>query len=326
MRETPARPLWFYHLMALATIVIWSFSFLFIVQLNREMTAVGVVVARFDIYGLFILALVIWRRPSIRHLTRRQWAIILGLSIVGGPLYHNVFSWSAGTNGEGVSRIDPALLGLILATIPVHTGWLGWIFLREKLSPARIAALALGLVGVGVVLFGRYGTLNMLPEHLEGPLAATVAAVLGAGIAVYTRAARSVYTPLDLVAVCGVLMVAFNAVLHPWANLGDVAHLTPRGWIAAVFLGVFGLGIAFLTWATAMRGLAAVSAATYLFMACVLAALWGWLFDGTPVGRPFVAGAALVLAGLLVMAWAGRRSAKAKRPDRWSASPVADRP
>jgi drug/metabolite transporter (DMT)-like permease len=312
--------------MALATITIWSFSFLFIVQLNRELSPIGVVVARFDIYGLFVLALLVFRRPSIRHLTRKQWAIILGLSIVGGPLYHNVFSWSAGTNGDGVSRIDPALLGLILATVPVHTGWLGRVFLREKLSPARITALTLGLVGVAVVLFGRYGTFNLLPEQLEGPIAATVAAMLGAGIAVYTRAARTVYTPVDLVIVCGVLMVGFNAVLHPWAGLGDVAHLTTRGWIAAVFLGVFGLGVAFLTWATAMRGLAAVTAATYLFMASVLAALWGWLFDGTPVGPPFAAGAGLVLAGLLVMAWAGRRDARAPRPGRWPASPVADQP
>ncbi|MCP3905819.1 MAG: DMT family transporter, partial [Planctomycetes bacterium] len=212
MRETPGRPPWFYHLMALATIVIWSFSFLFIVQLNRELTAVGVVVVRFDIYGLFVLALLAWRRPSIRHLTRRQWAIILGLSIVGGPLYHNVFSWSAGTNADGVSRLDPALLGLILATVPVHTGVLGWIFLRERLSLARIAALALGLVGVAVVLLGRYETLDLLPAQLEGPIAATVAAMLGAGIAVYTRAARSVYGPFELVAVCGALTVVFNAV------------------------------------------------------------------------------------------------------------------
>ncbi|MCP3906341.1 MAG: DMT family transporter, partial [Planctomycetes bacterium] len=184
----------------------------------------------------------------------------------------------------------------------------------------------LGLVGVAVVLRGRCEQLDLLPAHQEEPIPATVAAMLGAGVAVCTRGPRSVYGPFELVAVCGALTVVFNAVLHPWANLGDVAHLTTQGWLAAVFLGVFGLGVAFLTWATAMRGLAAVSAATYLFMASVLAALWGWLFDGQGVGWPFAAGATLVLTGLLVMAWASRRGARAQPPDRWSASPVADPP
>lgn len=289
--------------MALATILIWSFSFLFIVRLNRELTPVGVVVLRMDIFGVFLLALLAFRRPSIRSLSRRDWAIVIGLSLVGGPLYHNMFSWAAGTSASGESRIDPALLGLIMATVPVHTGWLARVFLKERLRPPTLVALALGLLGVATVMIGRFGRFDLIPaEHLEGPIGATFAAMLGGGIAVLTRAARVVYKPLDLAIVSGLLMVVFNSVLHPFASFTAITELTSVGWLAAVFLGVFGLGVAFLTWASALAGLPAVTAAMYLFMASVLAALWGWIFLGTPVGWPFAAGAVLVLTGLLIMA------------------------
>ena len=178
----PRRPPLYFHAMAFATILIWSFSFLFIVKLNREMTSVGVVVLRFDLFALLVAALLVFRRPSLRGVTRRQWVIVLLLSLVGGPFYHLMFSWSAGTDASGTSRIDPPLLGLILATVPVHTGWLGWLALGERLTPTRIAALALGLGGVATVLIGRHGRIDLLPtEQLEGPIGATFAAVLGAG-------------------------------------------------------------------------------------------------------------------------------------------------
>jgi len=74
-------------------------------------------------------------------------------------------------------------------------------------------------------------------------------------------------------------------------------------------------------WAFAVvASLMAIGAAMYLFLASVLAALWGYLFNGMPVGWPFVAGGALVLAGLLLMALQSRRAANGAH-----AAPESDR-
>ena len=243
--------------------------------------------------------------------------MIIGLGLVGGPVYHMIFSWSAGTNGDGVSRIDPGLLGLILATVPVHAGWLAWIFLGERLTKLRVAALVMGLTGVAVVLWGRYGSFDVWPaDRIEGPIAATIAAVFGGGLATLTRASRTFYQPVEIVIVSGVFMVLFVGVLHPWGNMGDVLELDAAGWLAAAFLGVLGLGTAFLTWATALSRLSAVTAAMYLFLASVLSALWGYLFDGTAAGWSFAGGAVIVLAAIMLMAMEGsRNNGRAAAPD-----------
>ncbi len=131
---------------------------------------------------------------------------------------------------------------------------------------------------------------------------------------VLTRAARRIYPPIDLVAVSGGLIVLFCSVLHPVADLQRVASMSAAGWFAALFLGIMGSGVAFLTWATALSRLQSVTVAMYLFLASVLAALWGYLFNGTPVGLAFVAGGALVLIGLLLMASQSRPGAVSSAP------------
>ena len=175
MPRTPAnnlqatRPLWFYHLMAFTTVLIWSFSFVFIVWVNQDLDPAGVVVMRKLVFGLLVVALLIWRRPNIARLGVREWMLIIGLAFVGGPFYHLVFAWSAGKAPTGDDRISSALLGLIMATVPIYASFLAWIFLRERLTIAKFLALALGISGVVFVLIGRFGRIDLLPrEHLEG--------------------------------------------------------------------------------------------------------------------------------------------------------------
>ncbi|MCZ6837079.1 MAG: DMT family transporter [Planctomycetota bacterium] len=305
--RTPSsqKPTWFYHVMALSTVLIWSFSFLHIVNLNEAIDPISVVVLRKDIFAIGLVGFLIWRRPKLGHLTRRDWGLVLAMSLLSGPMYHFTFAWAS---GEG--RISVALLGLIIATIPIHTGWLGWLILKEKLSVMRGIALALGLAGVVVVLFGQNEGLVLLPQKLAGPIAATCAAMFASLGMILTRANRGVLGPLDLFAVSGVVVVVIAAMFHPVADFERIGAMGLEGWGSAIFLGTFGSGIAYLTWVAALTGLQAVTVAMYLFLASVLATLWGWVFRGEEVNWMFALGGVMVLAGLLLPAlvqnWKGR--------------------
>ena len=206
---SPTRPLWFYHALALVTVLIWSFSFLHIIILNEEIDPVSLVVLRKDIFAIGLIALLLWRRPKLSHLTRGQWGLVIAMSLVAGPMYHFTFAWST---GEG--RIDVALLGLIIATVPIHTGWMGWLFLKEKLTLIKVIALALGLLGVITVIVGRRGGIDLLPEEMAGPIGAMCAAMLAAGGSILTRACRSALGPLDLFSVTGAILLITIVPFH----------------------------------------------------------------------------------------------------------------
>jgi len=313
---TSVRPPWFYHAMALATVLVWSFSFLHIIILNEHIDPLSVVVLRKDIFLVLLIGLILWRRPPIAHMGPRDWALVIGMSLVVGPLYHFTFAWSAGVDASGANRIEVGLLGLILATTPIHAGWLGWVFLRERLTIVRIVALALGLGGVWVVILGKQKHIDLVPAHLAGPIAATGAALFSAFGAILTRACRTVLRPVDLFLISGVIIVGVVALFHPAADFERIGAMGGLGWWAACFLGICGSGIAYLCWVAALSGLQTVTVAMYLFLASTLAALWGWLFRGEAVGWLFAVGGAMVLAGLVLPALAqnGKRRARVATP------------
>lgn len=292
--------------MALMTALIWSFSYIHIIWLSEHLPPAELVAVRFDFFLLAVLGLWMWRRPNLWHLTGRQWMLVLGVGMVGGPAYHLSLAWGAAEN-----RIEASLIGVIIATIPIHVGWIAWIALGERLTIRRILGLLLGLGGMLLVIYGQYGEISFWQgggiAALAGPIAVTVAAVLGALNTVLARAARHVIQPIDLMAVSGLVGVVVCLSYQPFVGMAEVSVMPWTAWWAAFYLGVPAIAIAYLTWYAAVSGLPSVIVAMYLFLTSVLSALWAWLWQDNTIGGWFVCGALLVLAGLVIPAWPGVR-------------------
>ncbi|MEM7230009.1 MAG: DMT family transporter [Planctomycetota bacterium] len=303
------RPVWFYHAMALFTVLVWSWSYVHVIWLTEAVGPSALVALRMDSFGIALLVLWIWRRPKLRHITRRQWVYLIIVGFVSYPGYHFPLAWGA-DNG----RTDAALIGLIIATIPVHAGWLAWLVLRERINGLAIIALSLGLVGVATVVIGRNGTGGLRPDTIAGPLAITFSSIMGAGIATLNRGARHILKPMDLVAVGGVIGFLMSTVLHFPADAAEFRGLSLANYWQIFFLGFIAIGICYVTWITALSGLRTVNVAIYLFLAAILSALWGFLFQGNEIGLEFFIGAVFVLAGLLTMVATTPRRAPSPTP------------
>lgn len=287
----------FYHLMALATCLIWSFSYVHIVWLSEHVGEVQLAALRHNFWIPVVVALLAWRRPRIRHLNLRQWMLVVGVALCSGPLYHLTLAW-AGSEG----RTSASLIGLIIATIPVHVGWIAWLTLGERLTPRRIAGLLLGLGGVVLVVLSQAarGGEAFAAASVAGPAAVVVATILGAINTVLGRAARTALKPLDLAAVSGAIAVAVMLLVQAFAGMEDVLGMPWQGWWASFYLGTMGIGLAYVLWFTALSGLPAAAVALYLFLPSVLSALWAWLWQDNEIGVPFFIASLMVLAGLLV--------------------------
>jgi drug/metabolite transporter (DMT)-like permease len=301
------RPVWFYHAMALVTVIVWSFSYVHLVALAHYVSPAQLVVLRFEFSAAALAGILIWRRPKFSGLGWRDWILICAIGLASGPLYHLVLAWSAAEH-----RINASLMGLIIATIPIYVGILAWIFLGEKPTLRRVAGLALGVGGVAIVIVSRAGNHAIsspplsevstgLGENvtLAGPLAVTLAAILAAVNTVMSRAARHAVGPVDLTALSGLIAISVCLAIHPFANMHAVLNMPWQGWWAAFYLGFIAIGLANLSWYAAVAGLQAGSVAMYLFVPSVLSALWAWLWQNNEIGWGYIAGSALVLLGLV---------------------------
>jgi drug/metabolite transporter (DMT)-like permease len=199
----------------------------------------------------------------------------------------------------GLERTSPFASSLLIAMVPLFTMLL--LALRGERTPARgWAGLALALVGVTIFLADQLG------RSADGTLIGA-ALSLGAAIsfAIYGVINRPLvrdyppetYTAYTLLAGSLPLM----AVATPSALAQDWGAVSPLGWLAIVYMVVLPVYVAYMiwNWAIARRGAAAATSFS-LLVPIASGALSAWLF-GEQFGPLKLLGAALVLAGLMIV-------------------------
>ncbi len=192
------------------------------------------------------------------------------------------------------------------------------VFLGETVGPRRWGAVALGLVGVAIVL--RPGTEAFQPASLL-PL---LAAVCYAGMHTLTRkigatdGAGALIFYIQVSFVVSSALVGLVAGHGGWAGTGDPSlDFLLRGWVWPGW-GDLGLMV-FIGFASAAGGYAigqayrlseAALVAPIEYAAIPLSVFWGWAIFGELPDAVAFAGIALILSAGLILVW---REAVARR-------------
>jgi drug/metabolite transporter (DMT)-like permease len=223
---------------------------------------------------------------------RRHWAPLALASLL------NVTSWFV-LIGYGVKLLASGHAAILAFTMPVFAAVLGALFFGEKLTPRRVASLALGTAGVVVLLSHDFAALG--GSALGVALTLWAALNWAVGVQVQKRVAWTL-TPLAQAAwqmLLGVLPICIVAVvLEPF-----VYHRASSGALAAsVYVAVISLAFAYYAWFTVVAvfpaSVAAIGSLLVPIVGVVSAALW----IGEPLGwRESVALVLVVGAVALVM-------------------------
>jgi drug/metabolite transporter (DMT)-like permease len=171
---------------------------------------------------------------------------------------------------------------VIQATTPILAGLFAFWALREPLSPWTCAAMALAVVGIGVMV-GLPSGGSVLGESMAllSPLSFAVVIVIA-------RRHRGVsMTPAT--ALAQLMLVLFGL---PFVHAGQL-HAPDVGWLALLGLGQQGFGLVFFT--IGARLIPAAAMGLILLLESVLGVVWGWL------GTSEAPNVATVLGGLIVL-------------------------
>ncbi len=124
---------------------IWGSSFLFIKIAVESVPAVPMTTLRI---GLAAVVMLVIARVAGEALPKdpRLWAFIALAGLFGNALPFTLISW-------GEEQIDSGLAAILMAPMPLTTLLLAHAFTEEKLSPGKLAGVALGIAGL-VVLIG----------------------------------------------------------------------------------------------------------------------------------------------------------------------------
>jgi DME family drug/metabolite transporter len=204
----------------------------------------------------------------------------------------------------GVARTGVAAGTMIaIGSAPVAAGVLGYLVRREHLGRRWMAATLLSVVGC--VLLAASG--GGLQSNLVG-----IVLALGAGLsyAAYTVSIKGLLDQHAPDAVMAVVFCLAALLLSPLLFTSQLGWLIePRGMAVALHLGVLATAVSYGLFARGLKSVSVGTAATLSLAEPLTAALLGVVVLGEHLGLPQVSGIALLLCGLILLAF-GEKKAK----------------
>ena len=276
-------------LLLIALSVLWGGTFLFAEIALEEVRPFTLVLGRVGIAAL-ILVVVVY---ATGHRMPRSWTAWLPFLIMGA--LNNLIPFSLIFWGQ--IEITGSLASILNATTPLFTVLLAHFLTRdERMTPGRLAGLALGIAGV-VAMVGP-AALHGLGLHLLAQIAVLGAALSYAFAGIYGRRFRGqppLVTAAGQVSATTLMMLPLALALdQPWA--GTLPGVST--WAAILGLALLSTALAYILYFRILATAGATNLLLVTFLIPVSAILLGVAMLGERLDLEQVVGMLLIGLGL----------------------------
>jgi drug/metabolite transporter (DMT)-like permease len=286
------RPIDIARLVLLAAI--WGGSFLFV---RMAVGAIGPMWLTELRVGLAAIAMLIYARAAGFELNlARDWRPYLVLGVLNTALPWGLYAWSG-------KYIGASYMAILNAAAPWFAAICGAIWLGEELSWRKVLGLALGMLGVALLV--GFGPIAASPAVVLAVLACIGATACYALAGVYIKKRAGKIAPRALTV--GSLIAASVVVMPFLPAPPPVAAFTWQVALAVLGISLLCSAAAYLIYFRLIADVGPTRTFTVTFLIPVFGTLWGALFLDEPVGFATLAsGAVIVIATALVLE-AGKR-------------------
>lgn len=275
-----------------AVVIMWASTFVVTKAAFAVVSPWGIIFSRFLVMMVLAFAvLLIKERAASLWIERADLGRFIVSGLAGFTFYQLGFTF-------GLNYTSPFSSSLLIAMVPLITVLILAI-MGEPTPRQGWLGLGVALVGVAIFLLDKRGagTGNLLGDILS--IGAAIAfAVYGIVnrplVQKYPTATYSAWT-LMAGAIPLLLISLPAAIEQDWGSLDGVV------WLSILYLGILPVYVAYILWnfAIARRGVA--KATTFSLLVPIVAGVLSFLLLGEPFGPQKLFGAALVMAGLVIV-------------------------
>jgi len=277
---------------ALFAVIVWGASFIATKVALQDISPVTLVWLRFSV-GVIILGISVLVRGKFKVPQRSE----IGYFSLLGFLGITFHQW---LQSNGLQTSEAGTTAWIVSTTPVFMALLGWIVLKEKLGWTKSGGIALAFAGVLIVVSkGNLASIFINQIGQPGDYLIVVSAVNWAVFSVLSRRGLKKH-PANL--------MMFYVMLFGWIftsilffttdGLFEISSLSPRGWVALSFLGIFCSGLAYIAWYDALQTLPTAQTGAYLNLEPLVAVIVAFFILGEPITFALLIGGAVILLGV----------------------------
>lgn len=264
--------------------ILWGGSFLFMRMAAPEFGPVALVEIRVGVAAVFLAGVLMWR-GGLRSMLHAAVPLTV-LGAINSALPFTLFAYAT-------LYITAGTAAVINASAPLFGALVAYLWLRDRLSPARVLGLIVGFCGVLVLVWDK---ISFSEEGTAWAMVAGLGASLAYGIAAnYTKGKLGGVQPLVTATgsqiAAAVLLLPLSVIYWPSAAPSILS------WFAAVALGVICTGVAYILYFRLISRVGPAKAITVTYLVPVFGMLWGLVFLREAITLSMLVACAVILLG-----------------------------
>jgi drug/metabolite transporter (DMT)-like permease len=274
--------------MGLLFALIWSSAFTSARIIVADAPPLASLALRFLVSGVIGIAIAKAFGQSMR-LTRDQWKATLVFGLCQNALY-------LGLNFFAMQTIEASAASIIASSMPLMVALSTWLIFRERLPLFGVSGLALGIIGVTMIMASRIED----GIDIRGVIYCVIAAI---ALTVATLSMRNLSSGGNLLMVVGLQMLVGAAILAVVSAGTETINVTLSAPLIIAFIyttlapGLFATWI----WFKLVERIGAVRAATFHFLNPFFGVAIAAAILGENLGLYDIIGVTIIAAGILAV-------------------------
>ena len=268
-----------------AAFVLWGSQYVISKIALRTVPPVTLLALRYlvSVPALFI---VLRLRHALTPIKKGDWPILFAIGFTG---YFASFCLQM----LGINRLTGSVSSLLGAMNPIFIPILAVFFLHERITPAKIACVALSMAGV-VVIVGVDGTVDA-----SGALLMLASVFLWSTASIIIRRVSGRYDPMQIALIAILCALPFTVGWSLIELQSAPCSFTLESVLAVLYMGVLGTAVTHSLWNYSLRVMDASFCSMFYPMQPLVSSILGVLFLHEAVTPGFVIGALMICCGIV---------------------------
>lgn len=268
-----------------AAFVLWGSQYVISKIALRTVPPVTLLALRYlvSVPALFI---VLRLRHALTPVKKGDWPILFAIGFTG---YFASFCLQM----LGINRLTGSVSSLLGAMNPIFIPILAAFFLHERITPAKIACVALSMAGV-VVIVGVDGTVDA-----AGALLMLASVFLWSTASIIIRRVSGRYDPMQIALIAILCALPFTGGWSLIELQSAPCSFTLESVLAVLYMGVLGTAVTHSLWNYSLRVMDASFCSMFYPMQPLVSSILGVLFLHEAVTPGFVIGALMICCGIV---------------------------
>ena len=268
-----------------AAFVLWGSQYVISKIALRTVPPVTLLALRYlvSVPALFI---VLRLRHALTPVKKGDWPILFAIGFTG---YFARFCLQM----LGINRLTGSVSSLLGAMNPSFITILAAFFLHERITPAKIACVALSMAGV-VVIVGVDGTVDA-----SGALLMLASVFLWSTASIIIRRVSGRYDPMQIALIAILCALPLTGGWSLIELQSAPCSFTLESVLAVLYMGVLGTAVTHSLWNYSLRVMDASFCSMFYPMQPLVSSILGVLFLHEAVTPGFVIGALMICCGIV---------------------------